>query len=146
MRRKMFKFISFLSLWRVSIRLGPLTENVASPGDAPQAALEDRMRTDSLSPQLSYGVATAAGTSVLSWTGLGCAFLGALLAATQVTIVVRETNSPGRFSLVVGLHFFLLPLLGIVLALFGARRRSKWWPTVAISMAVLSVIALLLLS
>ena len=74
---------------------------------------------------LSYGTTAASTTSVLAWTGLGCALIGALVAATQVMIVLREINWPGRFSMVIGLHFLFLPLLGIVLAGLGARRHAK---------------------
>lgn len=95
---------------------------------------------------LSYGTTVAVTTSVLAWTGLVCALLGALLAVTQVMIVLRAIKSPGRFSMVIGLHFLLLPLLGILLAALGARRRAKMWPTIAITVAAVSILTLLLLS
>jgi EamA domain-containing membrane protein RarD len=97
-------------------------------------------------PHLSYGTTATARTSVLAWTGLGMALLGALVAATQVMIVLKESNSPGRFTMVVGLHFFLLPVVGVVLAALGAKHRPKRWPAAAMAIAVLSIATLLLLS
>ena len=124
-----------------------MAESLSSARPAPDRAVEDGTGPSaSHAPRLPYGTAAAAGTSVLAWTGLGFAVLGALLAATQVLIVLREAGSGGRFSLAVGLHFFLLPVLAVVLAAAGARRRPKRWPAVAVAIAALSMLTLLLLS
>jgi len=96
-------------------------------------------------PRLSYGASSAATTSALAWLGLGFAALGALAVATQVMIVLGEAGGPGRFSLVVRLEYLLLPLLGILLASLGWRSRANRWPSAAVSIAVLSILTLLLL-
>jgi hypothetical protein len=95
--------------------------------------------------RLTYGTGAVARTSVLAWVGLGFALLGALVAATQVMIVVREARTQTRFQWVGPAQHLVLPLLGVVLAGFGWRRRARRWPAVAITVAVMTVLVLLLL-
>jgi hypothetical protein len=61
-------------------------------------------------------------------------------------VVLREAAAPGRFSLAIRLDFLVLPLLGILLAALGWRRRAAKWSAVAIAVAVLSIVTLLILS
>ena len=95
--------------------------------------------------QLSYGSAAPPRTALLAWVGLGLAVLGALLVATQVMIVARESAANVRFAWTVPARHLLLPALGILLAAFGWRRDARKWPAVAVGVGVLSLLTLLLL-
>lgn len=97
-------------------------------------------------PHLPYGVARSARTSILAWVGLAFAVVGALIAAGQVMVVAREAGSNVRFAWTLPAHHLLPPLLGILLAGLGWRRRSRRWPAAAILIAVLSILTLVLLS
>ena len=106
----------------------------------------DPAPVDAPPPQLPYGTTPIARTSVLAWVALGFALIGAFVAATQVMIVLREATIRTRFEWVGSAPHLLLPVLAILLAALGWRRRAKRWSIVAIAIAVLSILAVLFLT
>ena len=127
-----------------SQKLGGAGETTAAdtvPGAQPVEAFETARSAD-----VEYSAARATRTGALAWIGLGFALVGALLAATQVLIVLREVSATSRFGLTVRLQHFVWPALGIVLATPGWKREAKRWRATALVVAALSILTLLLLS